>query len=128
MEIDKDTVIDFLREHGRDDQAAQADQELPDQVDTERDAGLLDRFNRSTSCFAPTPSRITVASPNADCGRIDASRNVVVDYGKASGELDGSSALPSQPPTRRTPRGRRFLPSIVVCPETTPPDIAARRS
>jgi hypothetical protein len=44
MEIDKDTVIDFLREQGNDDQAAQADQELPDQVDTERDAGLLDRF------------------------------------------------------------------------------------
>jgi hypothetical protein len=44
MEIDKDTVIDFLRQQGNDDQAAQADQELPDQVDTERDAGLLDRF------------------------------------------------------------------------------------
>ena len=44
MEIDKDTIIDFLREQGRDDQAADADQQLPDQVDTERDAGLLERY------------------------------------------------------------------------------------
>jgi hypothetical protein len=44
MEIDKDTVVEFLREQGRDDQAAEADQELPDQVDTDRDAGLLDKF------------------------------------------------------------------------------------
>jgi hypothetical protein len=44
MQIDKDTVIDFLREQGRDDQAADADQQLPEQVDTERDAGLLERY------------------------------------------------------------------------------------
>jgi hypothetical protein len=51
MEIDKDTVIDFLRQQGNDDQAAQADQELPDQVDTERDAGLLDRFGVDTGAL-----------------------------------------------------------------------------
>jgi hypothetical protein len=44
MQIDKQTILDLLRSRGQEDQAAQADQELPDQVDTDQDAGLLDRF------------------------------------------------------------------------------------
>jgi hypothetical protein len=44
VQIDKNTVLDLLRERGQQDQADQADQELPDQVDTDRDAGLLQRF------------------------------------------------------------------------------------
>ena len=44
MQIDKDTVLNLLREEGKADEAQQAEQELPDQVDTERDAGLLERF------------------------------------------------------------------------------------
>ena len=44
MEIPKETILDFLRERGQSDQAGQAEQELPDQVDTERDSGLLGRF------------------------------------------------------------------------------------
>ena len=44
MEIPKDKILDLLREQGKDDQVGQADQELPDQVDTERDAGLLQKF------------------------------------------------------------------------------------
>ena len=44
MEIPKEQVLNLLRERGQHDQAAQAEQELPDQVDTERDAGLLSRF------------------------------------------------------------------------------------
>ena len=44
MQIDKETVLGLLREQGKTDQAQQAEQELPDQVDTERDAGLLERF------------------------------------------------------------------------------------
>ena len=47
MEIDKGTVLSVLRERGEDDTAARAEQELPDQVDTDRDAGLLDRFGVS---------------------------------------------------------------------------------
>ncbi len=47
MEIDKNTVLSLLREQGRDDQAGQAEQELPDQVDTDRDAGLLEKFGLS---------------------------------------------------------------------------------
>jgi hypothetical protein len=44
VKIDKDTVLDFLREQGKDQQAQQAEQELPDEVDTDQDAGLLQRF------------------------------------------------------------------------------------
>jgi hypothetical protein len=44
MEIPKGQIVELLRERGRTDQASQADQELPDNVDPERDSGLLDRF------------------------------------------------------------------------------------
>jgi hypothetical protein len=44
LQIDKSTIMEMLRDRGQQDQAAQADQELPDQVDTDRDAGLLQRF------------------------------------------------------------------------------------
>ena len=44
MQIDKSTILDLLRERGQQDQASQAEQELPEQVDTDRDAGLLQRF------------------------------------------------------------------------------------
>jgi hypothetical protein len=44
MQIDKGTILDLLRERGQQDQASQAEQDLPDQVDTDRDAGLLQRF------------------------------------------------------------------------------------
>lgn len=44
MEIPKDEILKLLRERGESDQAQQAEQELPDQVDPERDSGLLSRF------------------------------------------------------------------------------------
>ena len=44
MQIDKNTILDLLRARGQQDQASQAEQELPAQVDTEQDAGLLQRF------------------------------------------------------------------------------------
>ena len=44
MQIDKDQIISFLKEQGNNDKAAQAEQELPNQVDTEQDAGLLDKL------------------------------------------------------------------------------------
>ncbi|MDQ3875865.1 MAG: hypothetical protein M3322_10050 [Actinomycetota bacterium] len=44
MEIPKDAILAFLQERGEGDRAAQAEQELPDNVDTERDSGLLERF------------------------------------------------------------------------------------
>jgi hypothetical protein len=44
VEIPKDKILELLRERGAEDKAAQADRELPDQVDTERDAGLLSKL------------------------------------------------------------------------------------
>ena len=44
MNIDKDQILQLLRSQGDDDKAQQADQELPGQVDTDRDAGLLAKF------------------------------------------------------------------------------------
>jgi len=44
MEIPKDQILNMLRERGDHDQADQAAGELPDQVDPERDAGILSKF------------------------------------------------------------------------------------
>lgn len=44
MQIDKDQIITFLRERGDDAKATQAQEELPGKVDTEQDAGLLQKL------------------------------------------------------------------------------------
>jgi len=44
MQIPKDKIIELLRSRGEDDKASQAEGELPDQVDTEEHAGLLQKF------------------------------------------------------------------------------------
>ena len=44
MEIGKQQIIDLLKKRGDHDQAGQAASDLPDQVDTERDAGLLGKL------------------------------------------------------------------------------------
>ena len=44
MQIDKAQIIEMLRQQGKNDQADQADQELPDQVDTDQHAGILQKF------------------------------------------------------------------------------------
>lgn len=44
MQIDKDVIVNFLRSRGQQPEAEQADQELPGEVDTERDGNLLSRF------------------------------------------------------------------------------------
>ncbi|HET6625154.1 MAG TPA: hypothetical protein VFG63_02085 [Nocardioidaceae bacterium] len=44
MQIDKDQIIEFLKSRGEDAKAEQASQELPQQVDTEQDSGLLDKL------------------------------------------------------------------------------------
>ncbi|HZD73503.1 MAG TPA: hypothetical protein VE776_06400 [Actinomycetota bacterium] len=44
MQIDKQAVLDLLREKGQQDQASQAEQQLPDQVDTDKNADLLQRL------------------------------------------------------------------------------------
>ena len=44
MEIPKDKILELLRQQGKDDQVEPAREELPDQVDPERDSGLLSKF------------------------------------------------------------------------------------
>ncbi|HEX5618806.1 MAG TPA: hypothetical protein VFX51_10320 [Solirubrobacteraceae bacterium] len=44
MQIPKEQILEFLRSRGDDEKANQADGELPDQVDTEQHAGLLQKF------------------------------------------------------------------------------------
>ncbi len=44
MEIPKDKILELLRERGQHDQASQAEGELPDKVDPERDGGMLSKF------------------------------------------------------------------------------------
>jgi hypothetical protein len=44
MEIPKEKILQLLRERGENDKAAKADQELPAQVDPERDKGILDQI------------------------------------------------------------------------------------
>jgi hypothetical protein len=41
MEIDKQQVVDMLRERGDHEKADQAEQQLPDKVDHEEHAGML---------------------------------------------------------------------------------------
>jgi hypothetical protein len=44
MEIPKDQILQLLRSRGEDQKADQAQGELPDQVDPEKHAGLLQKF------------------------------------------------------------------------------------
>lgn len=44
MTFDKDTILEFLRSNGQHEQADQASQELPEQVDTDQHSGLLGKF------------------------------------------------------------------------------------
>jgi hypothetical protein len=44
MEIPKDKILELLQQQGKSDQAEQARQELPEQVDPESDSGLLAKF------------------------------------------------------------------------------------
>jgi len=41
VQFDKSQILDLLRSQGQDDQANQAEGQLPDTVDTDRDSGLL---------------------------------------------------------------------------------------
>lgn len=44
MNIDKQQILELLRSQGKSDQAQQADSELPEQVDTDQHAGLLQKL------------------------------------------------------------------------------------
>ena len=44
VQIPKEQILDLLRSRGENDKASQAEGELPDQVDTDQHAGLLEKF------------------------------------------------------------------------------------
>ncbi len=44
MMIDKEQILDLLRQQGDEGTAQQAETELPDQIDTENDGGLLEKY------------------------------------------------------------------------------------
>ncbi len=44
MQIPKEQILEFLRSQGDQDKAQQAEGELPDQVDTDHDQGLLGKY------------------------------------------------------------------------------------
>ncbi len=44
MQIDKQQIIDHLKGKGDQDKADQAQSDLPDKVDTDKDSGLLSKF------------------------------------------------------------------------------------
>ncbi len=44
MQIDKNMIINMLKEQGNHDQAAQAEAELPQQVDPAQHSGMLSKF------------------------------------------------------------------------------------
>ena len=49
MQIPKEQILEFLRSRGDQDKANQAEGELPQQVDTDKDAGLLEKFGINPS-------------------------------------------------------------------------------
>jgi hypothetical protein len=44
MDIDKSQIVEHLKKLGKHDQAAKAESDLPEKVNTEEHAGLLQRF------------------------------------------------------------------------------------
>ena len=44
MQISKEQLMELVRSHGDDQKTAQAEQELPREIDTDRDRNLLDKF------------------------------------------------------------------------------------
>jgi hypothetical protein len=44
MQVDKEQILALLRSRGDNDKAQQAEQELPDKVDTDQHAGMLQKF------------------------------------------------------------------------------------
>ena len=44
MEIPKQQILELLQQQGKGDQIGQADQELPGRVETDKHAGLLEKY------------------------------------------------------------------------------------
>jgi len=55
MQIDRDTIVNQLREAGQHDKAQQAEQELPEKVDQNEHRGLLDKIGIDSSLVDKLP-------------------------------------------------------------------------
>jgi hypothetical protein len=51
MEIPREMVVEHIRSHGDYEQAEQAERELPEKVDPERDRDVLTRFGVDAAAF-----------------------------------------------------------------------------
>jgi hypothetical protein len=72
MEIPKDKILELLRQRGDNHKAEQADRELPDRVDPERDKGILDQESHTRSGLnwsCQTGDSSWTMSSSARCGR-----------------------------------------------------------
>lgn len=49
MQIDKQEIIQMIQSRGDYDKATQAESELPEQIDTDQDSGLLSKFGINPS-------------------------------------------------------------------------------
>ena len=65
MQIPKEQILELLRSRGQDDKASQADSELPDKVDTEQHAGIL-QSSASTRATLPARSAGSAASSGSE--------------------------------------------------------------
>jgi hypothetical protein len=68
MEIGKRAVVELVRSVGRQDDAARAETELPDPVDTERDAELLTRVGLDPETMRGHLRPEGAAGPSTDVG------------------------------------------------------------
>jgi hypothetical protein len=104
MEIPKDQIVEFLQERGDSDQAAQADQELPAQVDTDQDAGLLSKCGIDPQELI-TSHGATRCSQERSCGSSHGGRRRSVGPGvpplrlpadECNGKVAGASTHPDR--------------------------------
>jgi hypothetical protein len=57
-EIDRDELVAKLRENGHEDKAANAERELPQKVDKDKDQGLLDKLGLDDNLLDKLPGGI----------------------------------------------------------------------
>ncbi len=65
MDVPREMVIQMIRSRGDFDAASRAEQELPEKVDTDADAGLLAGYSISPSDFEDSEEGLSGQQPNA---------------------------------------------------------------
>lgn len=66
MMVTKQQLVELLRQEGDEGTARQAEIELPDQVDTERDSELLDKYGINVSDLAGGGAGLDEAAPESE--------------------------------------------------------------